>query len=807
MKLFVTLLQNFPSGKVQTKKLLFFLLFLSISTSIFGQTELFQLSGKVTSTDGEELVGAAVFIHELNRGTTTNIDGYYQINNIKRGVYHLHITYLGYASTDKTIRINQDVELNFILHPTMLELKEIFVEAFPFKSGPIEQSLSVEIVDKSFLDKNAGNTLVNSLEKLPGVSAINTGVGVAKPVIRGMSFNRIMVKEQGIKQEGQQWGADHGLEIDQYNVERVEVLKGPGSLIYGSDAMGGVMNIEPAPLPDRGVIRGGTYGVYKSNNDLYGTSTMAEGNINDHILRLRVSTQDFADYKVPAENFTYNSQILPIHDNRLKNTAGRERNLYALAGVKKNWGYSTLSFSSFNQNIGMFPGAVGVPRSYSLQPDDDIRNIDLPRQVIRHNKVISNTNIQIKQHWLEVDLGYQHNDRREESLPHVHGVGPTPSGNLALGLNLHTYTANARLHLQEGEKLKGIYGFNLQHQQNHKSGFEFLLPDFSSYTAGLFTYQEYRLNHEVFLNGGIRYDIGHHNIQEHLQPVYLDRVSISSYDQRNPDIVRTFYNVSGATGVSYLPMHNLNLKLNLGSSFRFPTPMELASNGIHHGYFRHERGRSDLKSERGYHLDITGSFNTKSFHINASPFFNYFHNYIYLQPSRHFSPLPGGGQLWEFTQTDAHLMGFEVAADWHILKNLHCNLATEYVRNYNYLSGRPLPLTPPFSVLGELEYKIDKIGNTLGDLFFRVSGQSFAAQNRVERNERRTPGYFILNAGLGTKINLYHQPIEVIVSLQNLTDTWYMNHMSRYRLLNLPEQGRNIHCSLRIPFEYRLQTK
>jgi iron complex outermembrane recepter protein len=190
--------------------ILYFLLLFSFF-SLNAQQELFSIQGTILDSDGEALPGATIFIHEINRGTSANVDGHYEIRGLRRGPYHLHVTHLGHEAISHTIVIaNNDLEKDFILYPSSLELKGIVVEASPFKSGPVEQSLTVETVERDFIEKNSSITFVNALQKLPGINAINTGVGIAKPMIRGLSFNRVMVNDKGIKQEGQQWGQTMG---------------------------------------------------------------------------------------------------------------------------------------------------------------------------------------------------------------------------------------------------------------------------------------------------------------------------------------------------------------------------------------------------------------------------------------------------------------------------------------------------------------------------------------------------------------------------------------------------------------------
>ncbi len=763
------------------------------------QVQTYSVSGMVKGENGEPLM-AHIHIHELGKGAVADMDGNFSIKNLRPGTYHFHFTHMGFRSHTENVMIQDDeVRLSVTMLESAITLQALTIEANPFKNGPVEQSQSIEVIDRDYIEKNNTGTFANALEKLPGISTINTGVGISKPVIRGMSFNRIMVNDRGIKQEGQQWGADHGLEIDPFDVDRVEVIKGPASLIYGSDGMAGVINIAPGALPEPGTIRGHVVSSYRSNNAMVGNTAMVEGNEKDVVFKARFTAQDFQDYQVPTDEFNYAGFVLPVFENRLKNTAGKERHFSVMGGIRKEWGKSTLTVSQFSQQAGIFTGAVGIPTAYSLRHNGDNRGIDYPRQDNKHLKIISNTTIQLNRNWLEIDLGYQKNRRLEESFPHAHGVGPTPEGNLALALYLDTYTANMRYNKQVDEKNQTILGIQSSYMVNNQGGFEFLIPNFTSLQGGIFYFHEYRWKKNFIVNAGLRADAGRHVIQEHLQPIYERLTPTGQFDQRNPDIARTFYNISGSSGMSWILNTTHNLKLNLGSSFRMPTPIELSTNGIHHGNFRHEIGNKDLVSERSYQADANYTYSKRNFLLGISPFWGYFQDYIYLAPTGRFSRLPGSSTAWEYRQHNAVFTGGEIKADWVIIPNLSLSMAGEYIYNFNLETRLPLPLTPPLSFLGGLEYKIPSLGSIAEQLFVYIEYRYAADQNRVDRNERTTDGYQLLEGGVGWQTLLWKQPLKFQLSGQNLTDAFYFNHLSRYRLLNLPEQGRNISLSLKIP--------
>ena len=780
-------------------KLMAFLLFITMGR-LTAQTA-YPVSGRVVDAQSHEPIeGAVIYLgHEV---TTSDQQGDFSFSEVKPGAYSLNVSILGYRSSTLQLTVGKKVRnLHIHLEPTGISLPEVQVEADFLRSGPRESSLNGETVDRDFLEKNYGNTLSNTLEKIPGITSMNTGVGISKPVIRGMTFNRVIVNENGIKQEGQQWGADHGLEIDQYRVEKIEVVKGPASMLYGSDGISGVINIQPGPAPEIGTFKAELLANWKSNNNLLGGSIGLAGNFAGYFFRLRYTEQHFADYRVPAESFTYNGYVLPIEGKILKNTAGWDRNFSGEIGVLREWGVIRASVSNFQQLSGFFPGAIGIPRSYLLNPDGNAWNTDLPRQQVDHLKTIVNAKLFLKKNLLEFDLGYQNNQRKEESSPHSHGAGPSPAGVLALGLGLQTLSFNGRFHQQIDEHLKIIYGLSLQTQQNKQSGYEFLIPAHRGVNGGSYIFGQYEAGKKMTLSLGARFDIGAVDIEADSTPIYLDQETIIGYWQRTPYIDRLFYNYSWAAGYSWYPDDHFNLKINLGRAFRIPTAAELGENGVHHGTFRHEQGDPALKPETGYQLDLGFQFRNEKLLAKLSPFFNFFDNYIYLKPTGSFSTLPDAGQVYKYTQNSAIYSGFELLVEYHILKELHVSSSAEYVWNYNIDTYLPLPFTPPFSLSNQVDYTFVKVGKFVRQFLLSLEYKWVNAQNQVDRNEAPTPGYHLINFNSGADFHFGRQKIALFLGVRNLLDYRYMNHLSRYRILNLPEQGINFNLGLKLPID------
>lgn len=765
----------------------------------------FTLSGKlVAQSDNVPLEDAHIYLHELETGAVTDSLGRFKLANLKPGSYHLHITMLGFKPRMVDVVLKSDLDLGDVeLESTSSELKRIEIEDSRFRTTRQEISQSITVIDREFIEKNPGSSFAGILSKIPGVQAVTTSTGIAKPLIRGLGFNRVAVAEYGLKQEGQQWGADHGLEIDQFNIDRVEVIKGPGSLLYGSDAISGIVNIRPALVakPDR--LQAGTLFTYRSNNQLMGYSAHIGLNKKGILFKARFSGQDYADYKVPADEFTYNSFVLPIENRTLKNTAGRERNGSLTLGIMRNWGFTTLTTTYYDLKAGFFPGAHGIPKVNDLGMDESSRNVDLPSQRVQHLKIISNSNIKIGRHWLEADLGYQYNYRNEYSSPHTHGMAPMPQGNTELSLGLQTASGNIKFHHIISRKLKGIYGINGQYRHNKAGGYSFLIPDFAEAGIGAYGFLKYEIKPTQVFSAGIRYDYAHIQANAHYQTQYVNGVS-QGLQRVSPDVNRNFGNVSGAVGFSWIPKEHLNIKVNLGSGYRLPTAVELTANGIHHGSLRHEKGDSSLTSERGIQFDFGITWESKKVDLTVSPFFNYFFGFIFLDPTAQFSPLPEAGLLWQYNQADGLHTGTEFLLDYHPIKGLHLNTGAQFVFTYNLESGYHFPLIPPAGGHAEIEYEYDIPGKYVGDTYLGIETRWAAPQIFTARNEMTTPGYGILNISLGSEFHLSNQSLKLRFSVQNLLNTKYYNHLSTWRQLGLPEPGRNFVLSVIIPLEFKI---
>lgn len=773
-----------------------------------------QISGVVTNSENLALPGATILLLPDSLQTSSDLEGQYSFEQVEDGNYDLRVSFVGYLTESKAVKVrnNNAQKINFTLKSDTQLLGTVLVTEEHAKQ---EETLQVEHVHEDFFEKHVEGAFATSLEKLPGISAINVGVGIAKPVIRGLSANRIIVNHHGIKQESQQWGSDHGLEIDPFDVENVEIIKGPGSLQYGSDGLGGVINIMPPKILARNSFEGSVLGVYKTNNDHWGGSANLGFNIENWFLTGRYSHQDFADYRVPSNLFVYNDFELPIANNRLKNTAGNESNISITTGLQKNWGITRVLYSHYALEAGLFSGAVGIPRSYVLTHDGNYRDIDVPQQKVDHYRLSLNQVIFLGGNHLAFDIGLQRNLRQELSEPEFHSIPLSQledlNDKLAVELLLETFSLAAHYEHRFSSSWKNTLGFNSQWQRNEKAGFEHLLPNFRTFRGGVYSISEKELTDNWLINGGLRLESGSNDTDFYKQYVWDSNENIvdSLISVATDDM---FFNWAFSLGSNLTFAYgHWNLKANLGKSFRVPYPAETVSNGIHHGTFRHEVGTPDLNSEHGYQIDLGAYWNYESFDGSLAVYFNYFDDYIYLGPTfpAQFSRLPEAGQVFQYRQDNAIYTGFELQWDWDLSPKLNLEQAVEFVQSYNPETRLALPFTPQPSVRTDLNFQpIQK--SWMKDTYLNVSHEHhFAATGtlRIDRSEQATPAYHLWNLGFGTDLQIGSQELNLKCEVKNVFDNSYLAHLSRYRIINVPEQGRNVVLTLKVPFGGSLKKK
>jgi iron complex outermembrane receptor protein len=786
-----------------------------ISISAINAQELFTLSGMVSDKDGNVLPGASVVLSSGKRGTVTDADGYFSFSGLKSGTYFLSVSFVGYKTFRDTLEISAEQDVRIKMEPAVMTLHEIVVKDNYAELRNNEDSRSVEVVDDRFVKMNLSGSLMKSLERLPGVSTIDIGSGQSKPVIRGLGFNRIVVAENGIKHEGQQWGEDHGLEIDQYAVDRVEVIKGPASLMYGSDAIGGVIDIKQLGIPAENSFGGSVDLTGKSNNNLLGTSINVFARRKSLYFAARVTLLYFADYRVPTDSVDIYSYKAALYKNQLRNTAGKEQDFHFSFGAIGQRFTSRFYFSNLYSKNGFFANAHGLePRNVDAKlHDHSDRDIQYPYQEVNHLKILNKSEWRGNNLDMEMELGFQ-NNFREEWSPYVsHGYMPATfpdllsfPADLERQFDKNVFSGNLKASFKPGADFSVTGGANADFQDNAIGGRGFIIPAFTQITAGTFVYGKYHLSPNSILQAGIRFDYGKINTEPYsdwfASPVINNGDTIWSYLQRAPEIARSFNNISWSIGFNQ-NRDKVSFKANMGKSFRMPIAKELAANGVNYHRFSYEVGDPDLSAEVSYQLDLGAAYHSANFAAGISPFVNYFPNYIFLNPSADHDRLYGNGnQVFYYMQSEVLRFGGEIHSHLKLLNPLTVGVIGEYVYS-EQLSGKKrgftLPFSPPASLLFNLKYSPQNL-KRIRNPYLSVDYKLVARQNRIVPPEEKTDGYQLVNMSLGGDLNSGNKSIAVSFQVQNVFNQKYFNHTSYYRLINVPEPGRNFVLNINIPF-------
>lgn len=663
-------------------------------------------------------------------------------------------------------------------------LKEVTVRGNASQRQVLMKSAQTVVsVGQEFIENHLGGSLMQSLEHIPGVKAMAVGSGESKPTIRGLGFNRMAVTENGIKHEGQQWGEDHGLEISQSDVDRVEIVKGPAALLVGSDAIGGVIHIFSNALPER-PFEGKAQIFARSNNASLGAALRLGGiSRRGFYYRLSFSGTDYADYRVPTDSIQYYSYYIRLHKGRLRNTAGREVDGSATLGYSSDHFSTSLRVSDTNAKSGFFANAHGLEvRLSGIDYDRSERDIDLPYHTVNHLKVMSHTELHLTSWHLFADLSYQNNVREEHSEPVSHGYMPLPEGTLERSFKKDTYTGQLSAKTLVCGHHNLSLGASVEYQKNRRDGWGFVIPDFNNYTMGAYAYDRWHVSERFIVSAGARYDWTRTHIYSY-QDWYP---TLGVYQQRSADRVLTFGSATWSLGLNYA-VGAWNLKANLGKGFRTPIPKELGADGINYHIFRYERGNVDLKPEESYQLDASVNCTSGGLTLQLDPYLNWFTNYIYLNPTPNFHE---GLQVYDYSQARVLRWGVEATAHYDWSAQFETELTGEYLfarQQSGDKKGYTLPFSQPWSVQLALKYKPWK------ETYASLTGQYTGAQNEVVPPEEATPGHFLLNAAVGHCFHFgRHHVLTASAQAQNLLNKRYYDHTSYYRLIGVPEAGRNV---------------
>ena len=646
-------------------------------------------------------------------------------------------------------------------------------------SLPFNQTLGKSVIKVNKINLENINPILKSyisksLSKLPGVSIISTGPGISKPSIRGLNSNRVLVYTQGVRLENQQWGDEHGIGVSPFGIKSIELIKGPAYVVYGSDAMGGVLFMEPENYSNDFSVD--YTGIYNSNYSGISNSLGLKAGSGNFSYILRGSMTDNQNFSTP--------------DGEVENTWFKENDFKA--GIM----YESEGFSS-DLRLSMNFSELGIPHMEEGHDDHDDHgdhddhddhegheDHEDHYQELSHTILTWTNNFDLgNDHNLQVKLGRQVNDRKEfggheeeghedheeEEEDHDehdhHGHGGSGA---EIDMELTTNTYDVSLNMPQSDNLNLIIGTNLLSQENKNFGHEELIPDAEMNDFGLYGLGQITMdNGEALI--GIRYDS---------RSIEAESGSVD------------FSNFNGSIGIKR-NYENSTLRINLGSGYRAPNLMELFADGVHHGTFRYEVGNADLVAEKSFQTDISLDLMKDSSSLTFDLFYNDISDYIYISPS---NTSKKGYAVYNYMQQDATLYGGEInysketGIDW-----LSLNTSLEYIHGET-AAGDPLPFISPLTFNQVINLELSS------NYSVEVDFTSKAKQNRVSMFEEETAGYSVLNLSGNWMTSFLNNDLNIFWSIDNVFDKEYYDHLSRLKTAGIHEMGRNISVGLKYNF-------
>lgn len=781
--------------EINTLVLMFFAaLFISIcsNTNINAQASInyienHSLTGTVES-NSKPVQFVNVTIINLGLSTTTDKEGRFTFSGLNKGEYMLSFTLTGFAS--KTLSVNlgsNDTLLNISLSESLIETPVIDVTG-SFNATDISKStFSITELNSRTLSKTKSQTLAETIQNIPGISNVSTGSGIGKPVIRGLTSQSVLVIHDGVKQESQSWGDEHGPELSLFDLDRIEILRGPASLIYGSDGIGGVINVISKPLEfstkKKPVVYGGFNGGFFSNdNQFFGNATLGFG-FKNLGFKSHFGYRKSGNVKTPEGTFDVKTLdgTRQINGGILSNSGSNELESGASVGFNGKFGMLSLGFETFERELQIHEDPLEAPDA-------------TPNQKISTNQFSLDGNFDLSSKLkLEPVLSYQLQKRIE-----FESIEDKNSGIEALHLDLKTLDAALKLHHNLTAKISGTIGASFTYQQNKTLAEEKLIPNYDANTVGLYLMEKLDLG-KIAFSSGIRFDTKKLNI---LSTVFQSDSSGNPVNVLQPQSL-SFSSVTGSIGAVYSPVGSVNIFANIGRGWRPPSEFELFVDGVHEGTGRYERGIRTLSPgaeplpEESLNFDLGLRLNYSSFSIQLSAFNNIVNNFIYPQIT---ADTLEGFPVFNIQQAKSTFYGYEYNIQFQPVNWLVLSASGDYVHSKNEASGYSLPFTPPVKNMLGVKLQKQSIGSLMNP-YFKLGAKFVSAQNNTDILETETGDYNLVNAGFGFDFAVSKAAASVDFSVENLLDTKYVDHLSRYKGYAL-NPGRSFNLQLTVPFRF-----
>jgi iron complex outermembrane receptor protein len=732
------------------------------------------------------IAGALITIPARAATSNSDLHGYFTLTQLPPGRVRITVGAIGYEPVTEAVDVTEtDREIMVALKPTVVRLDTLVTTAERNQAELREQQATSRL-NADELARARGQTLGETLKQLPGVAVIQYGPSISKPVVRGLHSQRIVVMNGAVPQEGQQWGAEHAPEIDAFAANDIEVIRGAGGVLYGSNALGGVVRVLPRALP----TAHGTGGEFQTNlfsNNRQGAASLRLEGGGLHLPVLH-------DVSWRAQGTVRRAGDAKTRDYYLPNTAFEEVDWSAAIGAHRSGGFSELGYSHFGTDLGMYRGAhIGNLEDLERAMADPITSdsfsysISRPNQTVKHDLISWRNQLALgRTGKLELDYGFQYNRRNEFDSHGFAATSPRP----AFGLRLYTHTLEARYSHAPVRGLAGSLGLSGMRQGNLSPGRSFLIPQYRLYSGGIFGLEQWSKGRWT-ASAGLRYDYRWQHAYQYGAPVII-----------SPDDISSYSGISGTLGLSFRFAEGWSLSTTAGRMWRAPNVSERFSQGVHHGTAQYEVGDTSLVSERTFALDATLRHVGAKTRLELSGYQNRIQDYIFLAPREPIQSVRGAFPAYQYSSTNARLRGIEASFQIDPTQNLSFYASGTTVRGRDRVTGTPLFDMPADRLITSARVYGPR-GRHLVDPYLELGATLVRRQDQLPPTtvyKLPTDGYALFSAEIGAReMRVLGQRLEVGVSARNLLNTRYRDYLSRYRLY-VDDTGRDVVLRVRAMF-------
>ncbi len=734
---------------------------------VFGLQAQSRISGTITDEEtAAKLQGTTVFIPELNKGTVSDEDGYYHLDHLPSGTITIEFSYMGFQTKVKKMNFTgESLIIDISLSPTIIHSQEVVISSSSYTTQH-ENAVKIETIGLDQIEVATHPDFIGAIAEVPGVDMISKGNGITKPVIRGLSNSNIVLLNNGVKLENYQFSENHPYTIDGFGVERVEIIKGPASLLYGSDAVGGIINVIPEkPAPSGRVL--GDFGTQYFSNSKGISSSLGIKGAGKHVnWGIRGGQKNHMDY-------ISGNGLLTVTNTRFD-----EKSLKLNAGLNKKYGSFQLFYNYNAMKLGMT-----TPDAFTLINTNE-RKYEYWYQDLTNHLITSRNKLFFGRYKIGANLAWQYNKRK---------LHTDENNEVNMGLNVFSYDVKTWLPSSEDtEYILGVQGAFKENKND--DGHNRVLPDYSQNDVALIGWVKHTHKNNLSMQAGARFEYRDLSVPEQEKAGHSHEEGHEDEEEEHMEAFsRTYSNFSFSLGGTWQMSHDFLWRFNMASAYRTPNVAELTQDGIHGSRF--EQGNLDLKSQRSYEGDLSLHYHSEILEIDLAGFYNHINDYIYLAPTEEYDEEL---QIYRYSQATAYLYGVESVISISPIKWLHLDAVGSYLRG-KQKSGDYLPFIPQDKIKLEFRIEPDHFGVLKEPWIQLGSGFAFAQENPAQF-ETATENYFLVDAGVGFNFMVRNQKLSFSVTGSNLLDELYIDHLSTLKLISQYNMGRNITFHLKVPF-------